>query len=672
MRTVQTARRSAAGQDPNDATNAPLPPNAGMSCDIINLYQGKEDKNRRWNWTTEFPDDLEKAAENETTARYAILVRNKKVFGDSRKSMEIDSIVIQSPMIKKALGEVLKDYPGVTTTLERLTFQADFKPFVHRWEEFTRVLNEEEDEETKSHIKLLHTTLEKELKETLAAKHDFIANKVITFDHLWTLYPPGCTVYTVQYARDCALKLTSGAYGSTQSGRVFSLNCQQIEWDGSKFGALNVSVQIPGFGGTKAITKLEAFPIIHHPNQRAVEEALFARGKIFERLHGHHFKSYQGIAYMRTSCGTARVQIDSRVVVDAASFIKFNPNSMTPLQAIQVGLSPSNSSTNAKGALSDTDSYDYAEEDSSEGETDVVTGKKKRRVPLTPEQLRICTPLVKGYALKTKRWLSFQVDLIREVKFSDTAFESLVLPEDQKELILAFAESQLEYKETFDDVIEGKGKGIILLLKGPPGTGKTLTAESVSETMRVPLYSLAAGDLGLDAQSVESSLTTILEMVAKWNAVLLLDECDVFLEARDSINLERNKLVSIFLRTLEYYTGILFLTTNRVSNMDAAFQSRIHVSMEYPDLNVDSRKHVWKGFLSRGIKHELTEEHTDTLADIDLNGRQIKNILKTSQLLACRRKESLQFSHLKTVLNIDKRGQVLGKRAASSTLDAGN
>lgn len=85
---------------------------------------------------------------------------------------------------------------------------------------------------------------------------------------------------------------------------------------------------------------------------------------------------------------------------------------------------------------------------------------------------------------------------------------------------------------------------------------------------------MSAGDLGVDSSEVEGTLTTILEMVAKWNAVLLLDECDVFLEARSAHDLERNKIVSIFLRTLEYYEGILFLTTNRVKNMDPAFQSR--------------------------------------------------------------------------------------------------
>jgi hypothetical protein len=81
-----------------------------MECDIRNLYQ-KEDERGRTSWTEKYPDNLDEAAENEITARYAMLVRLKKSF-DSRKKLEIDSIVVQSPLLKKVLSKVLKDYPG--------------------------------------------------------------------------------------------------------------------------------------------------------------------------------------------------------------------------------------------------------------------------------------------------------------------------------------------------------------------------------------------------------------------------------------------------------------------------------------------------------------------------------------------------------------------------------
>ena len=155
---------------------------------------------------------------------------------------------------------------------------------------------------------------------------------------------------------------------------------------------------------------------------------------------------------------------------------------------------------------------------------------------------------------------------------------------------------------------------------------------------------------------VEESLQDILEMVAKWNAILLLDECDVFLEERTTQELERNKFVSIFLRTLEYYEGILFLTTNRVSNIDPAFQSRIHVSMAYPELCTASRRQIWANFLKMNSKDsEISERDLDILAEVKLNGRQIKNVIKIAFLLSLRRKTPLKLENIRTILAIEGR-----------------
>lgn len=251
-------------------------------------------------------------------------------------------------------------------------------------------------------------------------------------------------------------------------------------------------------------------------------------------------------------------------------------------------------------------------------------------------------------------WLNFFIGSTSEIAWNEGAFERLVLPPMQKELILGFTESQNCYKDNedaFDDVIEGKGKGMILLLCGPPGVGKTLTAESVAEEMKVPLYCMAAGDLGLDPRTVESSLREILEMCTKWNAILLLDEADVFLEQRSLHELERNKLVSIFLRVLEYSECILFLTTNRVQTFDAAFQSRIHISLDYPNLSVESRRTVWSNFLT-SQQHSITDTQMAKLSNMEMNGRQIKNVLKTAQLLARRKSKPLGYEHVMTVVDV--------------------
>jgi len=166
---------------------------------------------------------------------------------------------------------------------------------------------------------------------------------------------------------------------------------------------------------------------------------------------------------------------------------------------------------------------------------------------------------------------------------------------------------------------------------------------------------MSSGDLGSRPDQVEHKLRNVLEMIAKWNAVLLLDECDVFLEKRSTHDLERNKLVSIFLRTLEYYEGILFLTTNRIDNIDAAFQSRIHVSLAYPDLSLESRRHIWQNLTKQLIMQGWGERDLDEVAEIELNGRQIKNVLKSAALLSARKKEPLSRKYIDMVLAIEKR-----------------
>jgi len=85
---------------------------------------------------------------------------------------------------------------------------------------------------------------------------------------------------------------------------------------------------------------------------------------------------------------------------------------------------------------------------------------------------------------------------------------------------------------------------MVILLDGPPGVGKTLTAESVAETMKAPLYTMSAGELGTHSNDVEKRLSDILEMASMWNAILLIDEADIFMEQRTPFELDRNELVA--------------------------------------------------------------------------------------------------------------------------------
>lgn len=179
----------------------------------------------------------------------------------------------------------------------------------------------------------------------------------------------------------------------------------------------------------------------------------------------------------------------------------------------------------------------------------------------------------------------------------------------------------------------------------------------MAEQARRPLYSVTCGDLGIDAKSLESELRKIFDRAMEWNAVLLLDEADVFLQDRDVHGLKRNALVSVFLRELEYFDGILFLTTNRPGQLDEAFQSRIHIALAMPSLGVQEQLMVWKNLLSdtmpdkealRKCLGSIKEETKDS----PLNGRQIRNCVRSAMSLAAQEHEIVCFEHIKRVLGL--------------------
>ncbi|KAF1954914.1 P-loop containing nucleoside triphosphate hydrolase protein [Byssothecium circinans] len=632
----------------------------GMKTGLKNLYSGKEDRKGRYQWQEEMPKDLGGPAENKKTAKWALLVRNVKVYNDPTKVLAIHSIVVQSPLLKKLLAGVLKNYPGITVGLNRLEFSGKFEPLIHRWAELQAAIGKlgdatEEERTTKEHAELLQKILVDEFKTLIDTSQDMRNKRVMTYDNLWTLFQPGSTVFSRQDGQETAMTLIDTKYGQdAKANPCFWVRCKYVDWDGTKFGTQRMNLCIYPYSGTRHIAQLRAFPIEYHPDAEALRARLIERGAKAEALAGANYRAYHGIGWRYGNFGTKdKYNVKGRIVIDTYGWNRFNPTYaifVTPfahkeIQQLEEEGEEEEEVDEDDGDVDDSgmpeDGHFADEEDAS------------RRTPLSTEQKLVCTPLLRGYSLKTKDWLNFFVNSVKGIEWQKNAFDRLVLPKNQKELILGFTESQRKYRDTFDDVIEGKGRGMIILLCGPPGVGKTLTAESVAEEMKVPLFMMSAGDLGLDPSKVEAKLQDILEMCTRWHSVLLLDEADVFLEQRSLHELERNKLVSIFLRVLEYFEGTMFLTTNRVSTFDPAFQSRIHISLDYQELSIKSRRTVWKNFLDTSSQeHTVTKEQLDELSRMNVNGRQIKNILKIARLLATRKGAGLSHDHIVTTLEV--------------------
>jgi SpoVK/Ycf46/Vps4 family AAA+-type ATPase len=194
---------------------------------------------------------------------------------------------------------------------------------------------------------------------------------------------------------------------------------------------------------------------------------------------------------------------------------------------------------------------------------------------------------------------------------------------------------------------------------GPPGVGKTLTAESVAKSAGKPLLSIGVSDIGLKSDVAEKNLRRVFDLATEWEAVILLDEADVFLNSRGQgeTNLEKNALVSVLLRVLEYYEGILILTTNRINSFDVAVQSRVHLAVKYQNLDAKQINKIYTTFLQQ-IKDENNIDDWKAMQRwvaqeskrSDFNGRQIRNIVSAALGLARAGNEKLNTEHLDEIV----------------------
>ncbi|KAI0539541.1 P-loop containing nucleoside triphosphate hydrolase protein [Xylaria digitata] len=541
------------------------------------------------NWVEQYPEDAKDPAEQTSDVkRYAILCRMQKAHREIARPLELHSIVIQIPLLKSVLngGRVPRAF---------------WELFYH-WQALTETQNTHEAEAV-DQIRLLLNELTFQLGDVDRMAKDLVRNNVMTYDCLWTLFPPGTLAYSRLLDRDCLLEVQKTEYDTITS--IYDLRCRYVEWDGEEFGWKKKIIEIPKFSGTRSIQDLEAYPVTYHKASEDIQLQLVERGQRFVSLSSWQQKAYRGIIRISGEryFGSGELRIDERIMVDAKAFFQH---------------------TATQAYLGTIDEKDLESQ----------SGRQ-----LSDRLLMLCSPTVKAYALKAKCWVrEVYVDGISDIKRSENAFDNLVLENETKKLIESFISAQIRQNDlpAFDDIVEGKGQGMILLLTGEPGIGKTLTAETVAEKARRPLYMLSAGELGTSTHKVEEGLTKILDLAYRWSAILLLDKSDVFLEQRTSDNLERNQLVS-------------------------TLQSRIHLTLHYPGLDRASRRKIWQILLERVHAYPVpSEEDLDALAEDPLNRRQIKNAVKSATLLATADDAALSVEHINIVLRVMRKAQISG------------
>ncbi|KAF5696351.1 AAA family ATPase [Fusarium globosum] len=399
------------------------------------------------------------------------------------------------------------------------------------------------------------------------------------------------------------------------------------------------------------ITDLPLYPVKYASHETT--EALRRRGRMFWKCRS---RNYVGLS--QETSEEVQDSIGSRFMVDITTYKKLHRDANVRTQR-----------------------------QPSPGPNSLESRYMSQENPDLGDDFFMCLPTsIFGFNMDKKEWVNLDVHFLRDVVWNTEAFDHLVIQDETKLLIQAVVTNQLQTAENAD-LIRGKGNGLFILLHGGPGTGKTLTAEryilpvlmdnhltrsSVAEVARKPLYRVTCGDIGTKAEDVEQYLNVVLHLGKTWGCVVLLDEADVFLEQRSLVNLERNALVSVFLRVLEYYDGILILTSNRVGIFDEAFKSRIQLNLRYKNLDRDQRLQIWKNFFTRlrRLEEDAFQRHSgvsygakvdemlgrlDELAEANLNGRQIRNAVSTARQLARYQKEPLSYKHLTVVINEAKK-----------------
>ncbi|KAJ4484206.1 P-loop containing nucleoside triphosphate hydrolase protein [Lentinula edodes] len=577
-----------------------------------------------------------------TQKKHVLLVRR---IIDSRGRHAATEVDIKSPALAEVLREINRGVGGLT--LNRNPPVADPKLFFYSRVGIQDKLDAENaknvpDEGFIADLEAAMQYIAEDHSQNLTEYNLMTSEQEITYELLWALIPPNTLVYRYhQYTEQPQILLAKEVnyYYPTNRPYYADVVCDIISNDGNFFGLAQVTIEVETFTGARVIQDLPVFPLSFHKDASELRQHALKRGRKFVSMNDYTYHEISGPVIQERITQQEEVKwykINSygRVMIDPIAFRRFEPNRKF------------NSSV-------------Y---------------RRLDRSVITDEQFMICNPVVYGFCFGIKKWGGFAMDRLQDVEWSDDLFNFLVLGQKQKMLISALVRQHVTDDNQFDDFVQGKGKGLVGLLSGRPGCGKTLTAEAIAEKTHRALYVVSAGELGTHPKEVDERLTLILQLAQTWHAVLLLDEAEVFLQRRDFTDLARNALVSIFLRQLEYYHGVLILTTNMINHIDPAFESRIHFSIQYPDLDFDARKLIWKTFFTKVMDQSkfISPEDLDRLAGYQLNGRQIKNMVGSAQAIALDRNAPLTVEHVDTVLDVVNSWNSESSMSSEHLLDVGS
>ncbi|KAF4624368.1 hypothetical protein G7Y89_g13805 [Cudoniella acicularis] len=686
--------------DQNEEEAAPTIPNSRARI-LHNVADEKTDERR-----DEYPDGtIPGSKELENTKPYAFTFRK---FFNYRHSE--DEIVIHDTKLRDLLRSQLRHYRGHMLLGDTINLESPFEPIILNWDKLEKTGNAEGpssvSDQTRSDLRLLLKTVsenstDRRLEQLLKTRGLNMDQKRITYETLWTIFPPGEIVFGKPFQKQPQLFIVQDNVRpwpepETPRGRSapWVLKCWMYDWTGHVFLRTLLKLRFERFEGAKPINSLPYYPFRYHENRKDMEDELLERGKTYRRVciakkgeQMYHYKggvifSRRGITDTpdegsqddddgqslsssfrrnRLPVASKTSQIDSTVMVDFVSYNRYGPAVAAVGSLVPLDDDPDCNCSECRqnDELSKMSRKDF----------DKFTAEN-RESNWSPEQFMLCPPRVLGYVLRDKQWAQLQINVVNKNSDDNKPpkwyLDKLKLSgpdsgEETKTLLMNLVRnhggsggSEGKNEVQMDDIIANKGKGLVILLYGPPGVGKTSTAETVAIAAQKPLFPVSVADVGTKAKYVEANLEKIFDLATTWEAILLIDEADVFLESRSrgaGNNTERNALVS----------GILFLTTNQIAQFDVAVQSRIHIALKYEPLSEIQTSEIFMQFLNqlnekkqvknlRSIESWVQSDIIRRKAGFD--GRQIRNIISCAMNLARAEYRQLEKDDLLKVVDI--------------------
>jgi hypothetical protein len=391
----------------------------------------------------------------------------------------------------------------------------------------------QKDDPDKSLLQDMEATFEfhaEEYKPEIESLTTLLEEGEISYELLWAILQPGSILVDPNTrSLEPQLLVFEGAhvvkghvnpYTRSEDRPHWLVRARHINHNGEQLGWGQRTFKIYEFPGSKEITSLDVFPLDFHSDPDGVRQRAIERGKAYFSLLEPSCRQYNGFGTHTVYEGSKWVEknfnASGRIMVDPIAFRRKDFDSILAQP----------------------------------------TPKKGFDLEAVGDLERMCANhRVLGYSLQQKRWGAFAVSGISDVVWNKEAFDRVIMPERKHKLVRSLVMSHLSQDKQFDDIISGKGKGLVGLLSGGPGVGKSLTAEAVAELCARPLFTVTSADLGRNTAEVHQNLDMILEFTRRWGCVLLIDEADVFLQKRDKNRLDVNALVSVFLHHLESVTS---------------------------------------------------------------------------------------------------------------------